>query len=118
MNAKNTIFGIACLACILAAAVMPVSAAPDEPWVWEYEDEWNQYVGFMLEKVPLALERANTIISKLEQQGADVSMIKVHYDRARYYHKQAVTEFEAGQITSQNMGTVTKEKLEMNYILV
>lgn len=118
MKRKPFQYSIACLICILTAAVVPASAAPEDPWVWAYEDEWNQYVGLLLDRIPLALKRAENINHKIEQQGVDVTNVTVHINRAWYYYHQATTEYKAGNVTSQKMEPVNKVKYEVNYILV
>ncbi|KQC04528.1 MAG: hypothetical protein APR53_10150 [Methanoculleus sp. SDB] len=94
---RAALAGLAVLVCAAAVFAVPVAAAPyPDP---SPADVWNEYVGHMVEKAPLALQRGYAIINRLECEGYDVSLLKSTYAHAKQHFIEGKFAFENGITT-------------------
>lgn len=86
-------YGMAVALCAALLIAAPAAANPAPEVVW------NDYVGTLIEKAPLALQRGYCIINQLEMQGCEVAPLKETYATAKVHYSQGIAAFQAGQVS-------------------
>jgi hypothetical protein len=86
-------YGMAIALCAALLIATPAAATPAPGTVW------TDYVGELIEKAPLALQRGYCIINQLELQGCDVAPLQETYAAAKTHYGQALVAFQAGQVS-------------------